>query len=71
MTNGVMKKYCVCIIRAPSLDIAGEHGKHHAMCAHKTQAVSDWLNPHSFGTMSAFGFVGWPDRGLYVIEFTN
>ena len=31
--------------------IAGEHGKHHAMRAHKPQAVSDWLNPRSLGTM--------------------
>ena len=46
-------KYCVCI-SSPSLAIAGEHGKHHETCAHKQEAVSDWLNPHSLGTMSAF-----------------
>ena len=31
--------------------------KTHAMRAHKRQAVSDWLNPHSLGTMLAFGFI--------------
>ena len=36
---------------------AGKHGKRHAIRAHKPQAVSDWLNPHSFGTMSAFGCI--------------
>ena len=36
------------------LAIAGEHGKRHAMRAHKQpQAVSDWLNPHSLGTVTA------------------
>ena len=25
--------------------------------AHKQEAVSDWLNPHSLGTMSAFGCI--------------
>ena len=25
---------------------------------HKPQAVSDWLNPPSSGTMSAFGYIG-------------
>ena len=43
----VMKKCCVCI-SSPSLAVAGEHGKRHAMQAHKPQAVSDWLNPLSF-----------------------
>ena len=49
----VMKKYCVCI-SSPSLTIASEQGKSHAMHAHNPQAVSDWLCPHSLGTMSAF-----------------
>ena len=37
----------------------GEYGKRHAVHAHrpKPQAVSDWLNPHSLGTMSAFGCI--------------
>ena len=35
-----------------SLAIAGEHGKRHAMRAHKPQTVSDWLNPLSLGTVS-------------------
>ena len=44
-------------LSSPSLAIAGEHGKRHAMLTHKPQAVSesDWLNPHFLGTMSAFG----------------
>ena len=29
--------------------------KRQAMPAHKPQAVSDWLIPHSLGTISAFG----------------
>ncbi len=31
--------------------------KRHASRAHKQEAVSDWLNPHSLGTMSAFGCI--------------
>ena len=37
--------------------MAGEHGKRHTMRAHKLQAVSDRLNPLSFGTMSASGYI--------------
>ena len=37
-------------ISSPSLAVAGKYGKHHAMRSHKTQAVSDWLNPHYLGT---------------------
>ena len=55
---------CVCkitkilhFVSSPSLAIACEHGKRHAMRARKQQAVSDWLNPHSLGTMSAFGCI--------------
>ena len=43
--------------KLPSLAVAGEHGNRHAMPAHKPQAVSDWLNPHSLGTISAFGSI--------------
>ena len=39
----------------PVIAIAGENGKRHAMRAHKPQAVSDWVYPHSLGTMSPFG----------------
>ena len=46
----VMKNYCV-YISSPSL------AKRHASRAHKQEAVSDWLNPHSLGTMSAFGCI--------------
>ena len=52
----VMTKYYVCV-SSPSLAIAGEHGERHDMRAHKPQAVSDWLNPHSLGTMSAIGCI--------------
>ena len=44
-------------IYSPYLAVAGEHGKRHAMAAHKPQAVPDWLNPHSLGTISAFGSI--------------
>ena len=44
-------------ISSPSLAIAGEHRKRHASRAHKQEAVSDWLNPYSLGTMSAFGCI--------------
>ena len=44
-------------IISPSLAVAGEHGKRHVMRAHKPQSVSDWMNPHSLGTMSAFGYI--------------
>ena len=50
----VMTKYCFCI-SSSSLAIAGEHGKRHETRGHKQEAVSDWLNPHSLGTISAFG----------------
>ena len=33
--------------------MAGEHGKRHTM----PQAVSDWLTPLSFGTMSASAYI--------------
>ena len=52
---------CICVMTkilrlysSPSLAIAGEDKKFHASRAHKQEAVSDWLNPHSLGTMSAF-----------------
>ena len=56
---------CVCVmtkilhlyISSPSLAIAGEHRNRHASGAHKQEAVSDWLNPHSLGTISAFGCI--------------
>ena len=48
---------CGISISSPSLAIAGKHGKRHNMPAHKPQAVSDWLNPHSLGPISAFGSI--------------
>ena len=44
-------------ISLPFLAVAGEPGKRHARRAHKSQVVSDWLNPHSLGIMSAFSFI--------------
>ena len=44
-------------INSPSFPVADKHGKCHAMRAHKPQAVSDWLNPDSLGTMPAFGYI--------------
>ena len=37
--------------------VAGEHGKRHTTHVHFPEAVSDWLNPLSLGTMSAFGYI--------------
>ena len=48
------KKCCISISSA-SLAVGGEHGKRHAMSMHKPKVVSDWLNLHSLGTISAFG----------------
>ena len=43
---------CLCDDKnATSLAVADEHGKRHTMPSHKPQAVSDWLNPHSLGTI--------------------
>ena len=46
-----------CIFSSPSLAVAGEHGKRHAMPAHNMQAVHDWLNPQSLGTISEVGSI--------------
>ena len=53
----VMTKILRLYLSSPSLAIAGERRKRHALRAHKQEAVSDWLNPHSLGTMSAFGCI--------------
>ena len=37
--------------------MAGEHGKRHARRAHQAEAVSEWLNPFSLGTMSASAYI--------------
>ena len=43
-------------ISSPTLIVAGEHGKRHAMRAnYMPHAVSDWLNPLWLGTIAAFG----------------
>ena len=50
------KKCCVCI-SSPSFAVEGVRGKRHAMLAHVPQNVSEWLNPYSLRTMSAFGYI--------------
>ena len=37
--------------------MAGEHAKRHARRMHQTEAVSDWLNPFSLGTLSAAAYI--------------
>ena len=48
---------CCIVISSQSLAVAGYHGKRHAMPMQKPQALSDWLNTHSLGTISAFGSI--------------
>ena len=43
--------------KLPSLAVAGQHGKRHAIPADQPQAISEWLNPHSIGTISAYGSI--------------
>ena len=37
--------------------MGGEHEKRHNLRAHQAEAVSDWLNPFSLGTMSASAYI--------------
>ena len=37
--------------------MVGEPGKRHDLRAHQPEAVSDWLNPLSLGTMSASSYI--------------
>ena len=41
----------------PSLIVAMEPGKRHALRAHIPEATTDWLNPLSLGTMSASDYI--------------
>ena len=41
----------------PSLIVAMEPGKRHALRAHIPEAGTDWLNPLSLGTMSASAYI--------------
>ena len=50
------EKYCVCI-SSPSLANSDEPGIRHATRAHRQEVVSDWLNPHSLGNISALGCI--------------
>ena len=42
---------------SPSLAMAGQPVKRHNMRAQQQEAVSDWLNPVSLGTMSASAYI--------------
>ena len=37
--------------------VAVEPGKRHDLHAHMPEAATDWLNPLSLGTMSAFAYI--------------
>ena len=41
----------------PSLIVAMEPGKRHALRAHMPEAATDWLNRLSLGTMSASAYI--------------
>ncbi len=41
----------------PSLIVADEPGKPHALRAHIPEGATDWLNPLSLGTMSASAYI--------------
>ena len=41
----------------PSLIVADEPGKRHALRAHMPEAATDWVNPLSLGTMSASAYI--------------
>ena len=45
------------LYKFPSFAVESEHRKCHAIRAHKPQAISDWLNPLSLGTMSASAYI--------------
>ena len=49
-----MRHFCKSL---PSLTVAVEPGKHHALRAHMPEATTDWLNPLSLGTMSASAYI--------------
>ena len=44
-------------ITSPSLAMAGQPEKRHNVRAHQQEAVADWLNPFSLGTMSASAYI--------------
>ena len=52
------KNSCLCITSS-SLAMTGEHRKRHTMRAHQPEAISDWLNPFSLGTMSASAYIDY------------
>ena len=45
------------LFNLPPLSKASEPGKRHDVHAHQTEAVSDWLNQLSLGTMSASAYI--------------
>ena len=48
---------CGICTSLPSLIVADEPGKRHALRAHMAEAATDWLNPFSMGTMSASAYI--------------
>ena len=59
MANGVsvLTKMLPSCRTSLSLATAGEPGKRHNVRAQLQENVSDWLNPLSFGTMSASAYI--------------
>ena len=52
----VMIKCCLCLT-SQSLVMGDEPGKRNDVRAHYAEADSDWLNPLSLGTMSAYAYI--------------
>ena len=48
---------CGICTSLPSLIVAMEPGKRHALRAHMPEAATDWLNPLSLGIMSASAYI--------------
>ena len=53
----VMTKLLPLCLTSPSLAMAGEHGIRHNLRSHEPEAVSDWMNPLSLGSMSASAYI--------------
>ena len=52
----VMARCGICT-SLPSLIVAMEPGKRHALRAHMPEADTDWFSPLSLGTMSASAYI--------------
>ena len=53
----VIARECGICTSLPSLIVADEPGKRHALRAHIPEAATDWWNPLSLGTMSASAYI--------------